>query len=127
MIRSYLIGESIKPGTRLENLRLNLVRVERKPQRNAASHQPKVWTFIEFDADEEPDRLAGALSEVLDDTPLDGTTHSWYSDFIWQGEKFVIFPHRVIRYRLGDREGLKGARDYARSVGVPAPQADWTE
>jgi len=127
MIRAYLIAESIKPGSRLENLRLTLVGVERKPSRNAAPHQPKVWTFIEFDADEEPDRLAGALSEVLDDTPLGGKTHSWYSDFICNDEKFVIFPHRVIRYRLGDREGLHEAREYARSVGVPSPQADWKE
>jgi len=127
MIRAYLIAESIKPGARLENLRLNLVRVERKPQRNAAPHQPKVWTFIEFDADENPERLANALAAVLDDTPLSGVPHSWYSDFVGQGEKFVIFPHRVIRYRIGDREGLKEARDYARTVGVPPPQSDWQE
>jgi hypothetical protein len=127
MIRAYLIAESIKPGSRLESLRLNLVKVERKPQGNAAPHQPKVWTFIEFEADEDPDRLAKALSGVLDDTPLGGKPHSWYSDFICQDEKFVIFPHRVIRYRLGDGEGLKEAREYARSVGVPPPQADWQE
>ena len=127
MIRAYLIAESIKPGSRLEDLRLNLVRVERKPQRNAAPHQPKVWSFIEFEADEKPDRLASALSEILDDTPLGGMPHSWYSDFVCQGKRFVIFPHRVIRYRIGDREGLQEARDYARSVGVPPPQADWKE
>jgi len=127
MIRSYLIAESIKPGCRLENLRLNLVRVERKPQGNAAPHQPKVWTFIEFDADEDPDRLAGALSEVLDDTPLEGVPHAWYSDFRWQDERFVIFPHKVIRYRLGDRDRLGAAKEYALTVGVPPPQADWEE
>ena len=125
MIRAYLIAESIKSGSRLENLRLTLVRVERKTQGNAAPHQPKVWTFIEFDADEEPDRLASALSGVLDDTPLGGVPHSWYSDFLWQDERFVIFPHRVIRYRLGDPERLREAKEYARSLGVPAPQADW--
>jgi hypothetical protein len=119
-IRTYLIAESIRPGSTLEGLRLNLIKVSRRPQGNASAEQPTVWTLIEFEAAEPPDRLATELSKVLD-------SPGWYTDFAWRDEKFVIFPNRVFRYARGDRARHQEAADYARSMGVPPQQADWEE
>jgi len=119
-IRTYLIAESMKPGATLENLQLNLLKISRRPQGNASAEQPKVWTLIEFEAEEKPDRLATELSKVLD-------SPGWYTDFAWKDEKFVIFPNRVFRYPRGDLVHHKEAAEYALSVGVPIRQADWEE
>lgn len=120
-IRTYLIAESIRSGATLEGLRLKLLRVSRKPQGNAAANQPKVWTRIDFEAEESPDHLATELSKVLDSSP------GWYTDFVWKDEKFVIFPDRVFRYPRGDRKRHEEAAEYAQSIGVPVQQADWEE
>lgn len=119
-IRTYLIAESIKPGATLEGLRLTVIRISRRPQGNAAADQPKVWTLIEFEAEEPPDHIATELSKVLD-------SPGWYTDFAWNDQKFVIFPNRVFRYPRGDRNRHKEAAEYARSVGVPPQQADWED
>jgi len=119
-IRTYLIAESMRPGATLENLQLNLLKISRRPQGNASAKQPKVWTLIEFESEDEPDRLAAELSKVLD-------SPGWYTDFAWNDEKFVIFPNRVFRYPRGDRVHHEEAASYALSVGVPIRQADWEE
>lgn len=122
MIRGYLIGESMRPGSRLEKLKATLVDVERHPVKNAVPNQPNVWTVVHFDSADEPERLAASLAEVLDDAP----SH-WYTDFKAGDEKFVIFPKRVFRYRIGDRARREEAQDYARSIGIPPRQVDWEE
>jgi hypothetical protein len=75
-----------------------------------------------FETSEEPEQLAETLSEVIDGDPS-----CWYTDFTCDNEKFVIFPKRVLRYRVGDTEGRREAPEYAISIGVPAAQADRNE
>jgi hypothetical protein len=120
MIHGYIIAESIKPGSSLEGFPMTLTRVSRNVQDNATSDQPRVWTLIEFETTELPDRLADALAAVLEDTPI-----SWYSHFTEGNEVFVAFPKRVFRYRRGDPLGRRMAQDYGQSKGVP--QLDWKE
>ena len=41
-------------------------------------------------------------------------------------EVFVIFCERVVRYRRGDRTARSKVEDYARCMGVPESQLDWS-
>jgi hypothetical protein len=58
------------------------------------------------------ERLADALADVLDE-------RGWYTDFELDGDKVVIFPHRIVRYRRGDRAARAEAEAYRRSLGIP--------
>lgn len=120
MIRAYIICESIRSGTSLTDLSATLVEVKRGLQSNATSNQPKIWTFVVFETSLEPARLASKFSEILDDSP-----NVWYTHFRAGEEIYVVFPHRIFRYRAGDKTGRTSAQDYARSIGVP--QIDWDE
>jgi hypothetical protein len=122
MIAGYVLAESIRPGSRLEGLPLTLTKIERSRIKSATPPQPRVWTTIEFAfPEEEIERVAQALAEVLDDEG------GWYTDFSHGDLKFVIFASRIFRYPRGDRTGRAEAQSYGRSVGVPEPQLDWEE
>jgi len=120
VIRAYIICESIRPGTSLEDLDAKLVKVERDTVRNAVSNQPKTWSIVTFETRLEPDLLAAKFSEILDDDP-----NVWYTHFRAGEELFVVFPHRIFRYMAGDRTQRARAQEYAKSIGVP--QIDWDE
>ena len=112
----------MRPGSSLADLDASLVKVDRHTVSDAAANQPRAWTVVTFQTSLEPDKLAARFSEILDDQPA-----VWYTHFRAGEEMFVIFPHRVFRYRAGDRAGKMQAQDYARSIGVPARQVDWDE
>lgn len=122
MIRAYIIGESMRPGTSLADLNATMVSVDRHKVSNAAPNQPKVWTTVTFETTLEPDKLASRFSEILDDQPT-----VWYTHFRAGEEMFVVFPGKVLRYRAGDTAGKTHAQEYARSIGVPGRQIDWDE
>jgi len=122
MIRAYIIGESMRPGSTLADVQATLVGVERRTVSNAAPNQPRAWTTVTFQTSLEPERLATKFSELLDDHPA-----TWYTHFRAGEEMFVVFPHRVFRYSVGDKVAKKSAQDYARSIGVPGRQVDWEE
>lgn len=122
MTRAYIICEGLRPDSSLADLKASLVKVERHTPSNAAPNQPKVWTTVTFESSIEPTRLAEKFSEVLTDRPS-----AWYTHFRAADEMFVIFPHRIFRYRVGDLSERTQVQDYARSVGVPPSQVDWDE
>jgi hypothetical protein len=120
MIEGTLIAESIRVGTALSGVRLVTRKIHRTAAGDVSAGQPELWTFIEFEADEqEAGVLADALAKVLDHQ------HGWYTDFRTPDETFVVFSGRVFRYPRGDSSGRAEAADYARSVGVPEAQLDW--
>jgi len=110
----------MRPGTSLVDLGATLVKVERDTVGNAAPNQPKVWTVVTFETSLEPNRLAEKFSDILDDAPS-----VWYTHFRAGEDLFVVFPHRIFRYRVGDKTERERAQEYARSLGVP--QIDWDE
>ena len=122
MIRGTLIAESIKPGRSLEGIPLTVTRIERDVAAHATVDQPRIWTGIDFETPERPERLADALAAVLDDKPS-----VWYCNFTDGSDVFIVYPNRVFRYRRGDATGRQRARDYGQSLGVPSSQLDWTE
>jgi hypothetical protein len=138
MLRGRLLAESLRVGMDLEIADLKVVRlgrhdvsesttpfedVERSPIRvgsGATASQPKVWTFVDFEAPaERADELAQALAGMLE--RQDG----WWADFTVGDDRVVVFADRVFRYRVGDAEGRDEAIEYGVSVGTPRHQLDW--
>lgn len=120
MVEGVLIAESLKVGTSLDDLQLTVRKLSRWEIADAADHQPTVWTILDFDSDQDPDKLAERLANVLD-------APSWYVDFSTEEIKYVVFPGKVLRYRRGDGDGRAEAVAYARTVGVPDTQLDWSD
>jgi hypothetical protein len=76
--------------------------------------QPPVWTFLEFEAD---DDVAGPLVQSL---LAEG---GWYADFGVGDDHAVVFAHKIFRYQ----HGRAAAMDYGRAMGVPEHQLDWPD
>jgi hypothetical protein len=123
VIRGILVGESLRPGTRLDLGAVRGAVVARNDLgSNAGPGQPSRWTLIEFEAeDDEADRLASALAEILE--PEGG----WYCDFTVGGDHVVVYAGTIFRYRKGDAAGRARAVEHGRRVGVPEAQLDWGE
>ena len=116
-----LIGESMRVGASLRPRDWRLTRIVRSESGDESAGQPRLWTFIEFETSDEhavdvADSLAGALE----------TKGGWYCDFHTATESFVVFANRIFRYPRGDESGRADATTYARSVGVPEHQLDWS-
>jgi hypothetical protein len=121
MLTGVLIGESLRIGVKLGGLPLRLSWVTSVEAVAAVAGQPPCWTMVEFEADDEVAAdLAVALARCLDAGP-------WYANFTTDDEAFVVFADRVFRYQREDRFGRARAAQYARTVGVPEAQLDWTD
>ena len=119
MPAGYVIAESIRPGSWLEGFPFTPTRIERHMVDSASGDQPSAWTMIHFAfPTDEAERLATALAAVLDEP-------GWYTNFDVDGDKVVIFPRRVMRYRREDQAARAEAEAYARSLGIPDAQLDW--
>src|SRR5438128_2645920 len=112
----------MRPGSLLEGIPLSLTKIERYAVSDATPDQPPVWTTVEFEfAEEDAERMAAALSDVLDEQG------GWYTNFEVGGETLVIFARRIFRYPHGSQAGRAEAEAYGRSVGVPESQLDWPD
>lgn len=121
MIRGGLIAESLRVGASLDGP-LTIRRLFREDRTDAAPGQPRVWTIVEFEAEDADDeRLAGSLAAAL---LAEG---GWYANYSTSTESVVVFADRVFRYPPGDAEGRALAAAYGRSRGVPEGQLDWTD
>jgi hypothetical protein len=121
MIKGTLLTESLRDGAPLTVAGLRVTRLERRHVAGTAS-QPDVWTFLEFEADDDvAEPLAAALEASLQ------VENGWYADFASDAEHVVVFANRTFRYRRGDPAGREAAETYGRSVGVPDDQLDWPD
>jgi hypothetical protein len=139
MLRGRLLAESLRVGTDLRVMDLLVPRVGRhdgsqstspddgppaadNQPRGATDTQPKIWTFLDFEAPEErADELAQALADVLE--PEGG----WYADFIVGDDHVVVFAGHVFRYRIGDKQARDEAIAWGRAAGTPELQLDWPD
>ena len=119
-LKGGLIAESLRIGSKLEDLGLTVRSISRADVGDVEAGQPRTWTFLDFEApDNAADRLVRALEDALE------RTCGWYCDFHNDAETFVVFADRSFRYPRGDPAGRATAAEYARSVGVPEAQLDW--
>jgi hypothetical protein len=117
-----LIGESLRPGTTLEDIPLTVTKISRAALGVAEAGQPELWTVMEFEVAAD---LAAGLAEVLAGALL--REGGWYCDFGSAEQVFVVFGGRVFRYPRGDRDARATAVAYGRSAGVPEAQLDWRD
>src|SRR5207237_1672658 len=109
-------------GAAVERVPLTVRKVSRADCGDEPAGQPRIWTFIDFEA---PAAAAASLAQALSDA-LDASL-GWYCDFRSADETFVVFAGRIFRYPRGEVSGRSRAADYGRSVGVPEAQLDWPE
>jgi hypothetical protein len=120
MYDGAVILESLRVGTSLDHIPLVVQKLRRFQVEGTASHQPSVWSMLEFEVDDQHSlALAEALADVLDEP-------GWYADFHDDREVFVIFPGRIFRYPRGDKATHSEAQAYGREAGIPESQLDWT-
>ncbi|MET7700538.1 hypothetical protein [Streptomyces sp. NPDC005485] len=121
MVDGCLIAESLKVGTHLKDLRIEVREIHRFRLDNAGPGQPDTWTVIEFSvAKSLVEEVAEMLSGALDQP-------GWYVDLRTAEETFVVFPGRVLRFPRGDGAGRAQAREMGLTFGVPEHQLDWPE
>lgn len=122
MIPGYVIAESMRTGSQLSGVPLQLTKIARYAVGSATAEQPGAWTMIEFEfAERDAERMIAALAEALDEHG------GWYSDFSLGAEKIVVFAGKVFRYKRGDEPARAEAQAYGRERGVPEPQLDWAD
>jgi hypothetical protein len=118
-MKGLLLEESLTDTNVLDLL--HVTKEETWQVNNAASYQPKVWTALSFETDEnQSDTIAHKLSQAL-------KTQGWYINASTETYIYVIFPGKVFKYPKGDIITRAEAARYALSIGVPANQLDWDE
>jgi hypothetical protein len=122
MIEGALISESLRPGSTLSGVPMTVREIRRYALAEPGPDQPSTWTLLDF---ETPDDQAGPLATALAACLL--PEGGWYCNFHTGTEAFVVFADKIFRYPRGDSAGRAEAAGYARSVGVPEPQLDWTD
>jgi hypothetical protein len=123
MLKGTLLAESLQIGAELRVAGLRLTRVSRRDVAATASmSQPPVWTFLEFEADDDVAYpLADSLAQSLQEEG------GWYADFGVGDDHVVVFAHKIFRYQRGDQGGRSAAMEYGRAMGVPEHQLDWPD
>jgi hypothetical protein len=113
-----IIEESLENPLCLEGL--NIVKRELWSVPSAADYQPKTWTALCFENDD--DRLV----EVVDLLSW-SLKPRWFIDLSGGDKKYVIFRDRVFAYAKGDDATKGQAIRFGRSQGIPDDQLDWPE
>jgi hypothetical protein len=123
MLHGRLLTESLRVGVDVRVPALRVVRLGRRDVSGSASAaQPRVWTFLDFEA---PDEVADELAKALADSLVE--EQGWYADFVVGDDHVIVFPGRFFRYAKGDQAGRDAAVEHGRAAGVPAHQLDWGE
>lgn len=113
-----LLKESLKDKSILDVIRVT--KTETWDVDNAADFQPKIWTAIYFEGDEnQADVIAEKLSQSL--------KPRWYVNISTENNVYVIFPNKVFKYTKGDKQRRAEAIKYGQSLGIPDRQLDWGE
>lgn len=119
MLTGALIVESLRVDAVLDSPDLILRKLTRAAPAHVTSHQPTVWTLMEFTSDSaDPGLLAEKLSHILDSS-------GWYANSDSDGQPYVVFPGRIFNYARDDDSQHEQALIYARSAGIPDEQCDW--
>lgn len=98
---------------------VNIVKQEVWHPLNTAEFQPKTWTALFFENnDENIGETVRALSRCIKAT--------WYVDISAGRTKYIVFKDRVFRCDAG-KSGKKEAKEYGLAIGIPASQLDWSD
>jgi len=115
------IGLLLKEGLQDETILkyLTITKTEIWDAENAEGDQPKQWTAIYFEVDEEKvDEIADQLSQVL-------KPKEWYLNISGENTIFVVFPNKIFKYKKGDTAEKIRSVEYGKTIGIPENQLDW--
>ncbi len=119
MLTGLLLKESLQDESVL-NL-VHITKTESWNAANAAPNQPKTWTAISFEADEDlADEIAAAFSRALQ-------PEGWYLNYAFANKVYVIFPKKVFKYLRGNQRARQQAIRFGRTLNIPNSQLDWGE
>lgn len=118
MFKGLLLRESLKDTGVLDLVQAT--KIEVWDVENAVDWQPKRWTAISFEGDDDrADQVAEAVSRAI--------KPAWYANFSTETHVYVVFEGRFFKYVRGDTQARAEVQAYAVSVGVPESQIDWGE
>ena len=89
-----------------------------KVGRRAVDWQPKVWTAIYVEGEEED---IEDIAVIISNSILD----KWYANLSNSTTEYVIFHKKIFSYTKGDDDTKQKAKNYGKSIGVPEHQLDW--
>lgn len=118
-ITGTLVADGLAPGMALE-CGFTVRRLQRISVASPAPDQPSEWTLIDFCC---PDDAVGLFTQQLADAMRAG---SWYCDFSSESTKYVVFAGRIFAFDRNDATANAEAVEYARGIGIPEAQLDWT-
>lgn len=122
MLEGVLIAESLRVGTELSGIPLQVTKISRIEVAAPAPGQPQQWTILDFTAKEgDAERLAEQMAACL------APTGGWYVNYNTATQAFVVFPGKVFRYPRGRAEGRRDAEAHGGSIGIPESQLDWQD
>ncbi len=98
---------------------ITILKTENWDADNASPLQPKVWTAIRFEGEE------NKLNEFVDKLSKSLKPKAWYVTLTLGNKEYVIFPNKIFSYILGVVETKSKAQDFARSIEVPEDQLGW--
>lgn len=112
-----LLKESLTDESVLDLV--TILKIEKWDTDNASSLQPKIWTAIRFEGEENNlDKFVDKLSKSL-------KPKAWYITIKFGGKEYVVFPNKIFSYVVGDKKTKSEAQVFARSIEVPESQLDW--
>lgn len=114
-----IIEESLRDSSVLD-----LVKVTRKEKwevSNPGKFLPKTWTACYIQGDKsQVDVFAEKVSHAI-------KPKGCYANISTKEYVYVIFPHKMFKYKRGDKQKRLGAIEFGRSLGIPKRQLDWAE
>lgn len=120
MYSGLIIKESMKNSDIFKDNDLKISKTESwKLRERAADFQPKTWTAIFIEGNEEKiDTIAKKISNSI--------LPRWYANVSNNTTEYVIFNEKIFKHKKGNKEEAKEAISYGKSVGIPEHQLDWT-
>ena len=118
MFNGLLLKESLS-DERVLNL-IKIIKTEIWHPKNATDFQPKTWTAIYFQGEENKvDQLVDKFSKTL--------KARWYLNIKVGDTIYVIYPKKVFKYPSGNKLKRVEAIIYGQKEGIPDSQLDWNE
>ena len=118
-MKGLLLKESLNNLSVLDTLRIT--KTETWNVQNATADQPSLWTALSFEQDDDLDNLvAEQLSQSI-------KPKGWYVNASTDTCVYVIFPKKVFKYPIGDREQGEKAKQFGRLLDIPENQLDWSK
>jgi hypothetical protein len=115
--KGILIRESLKDISVFNDLTIKKEEIL-KPE-NILHFQPKEWTAVHFEIENDIAILIPKLCKALKER--------WYINISSDDKIYILFSKKTFCYEKGNTTKRNIVREYAIRAGVPKTQIDWPE